>query len=109
MAKQTSDKRLMAPAMSPEAQEKRCISMAMELAEERLRNGTASSQEVTHFLKRGSEKERLEVEKLQSENKLLIAKTESLESAKKVEELYTKAIKAMRTYSGQDSDDDDNY
>lgn len=98
--------RQMAPAMSPEAQERRCIAMAMDLAEERLRNRTASSQEVTHFLKRGSEKELLELEKLRGENKLLEAKTESLKSQKRVEELYEDAIKSMRNYAGQGEADE---
>lgn len=98
--------REMRPALTPEARESQLISAAYNLVEQRLRDGTASSQETTHFLKRGSEKERLEVEKLKEENKLLIAKTESLKSQKKIEELYEGAISAMRDYAGQGDDDD---
>lgn len=91
----------MAPAISPEARESRLVSMSMDLVEQRLRDGTASSQETTHFLKRGSQKEQLEIEKLKEENALLKAKTETLKSAKRVEELYEQAIKSMKHYAGQ--------
>ena len=86
------------------------IALAVDLVEQRLLDGTASSQETTHFLKLGSMKNRLEMEKLQEENRLLKAKTEVLQSSKRVEELYSEAIKAMRRYSGQRDDDyDDEY
>ena len=94
------------PALTPEARENQMIALAVDLVEQRLLDGTASSQETTHFLKLGSMKNRLEMEKLQEENRLLKARTEALQSAKRVEELYSEAIKAMRRYSGQWSDDD---
>lgn len=94
------------PALSPEAREAQLISMAVDLVEQRLLDGTASSQETTHFLKLGSSKARLEREKLERENELLKAKTESLESAQRVEELYNAAITAMRKYSGQGEPDE---
>ena len=94
--------------MTPEGQENHLISLANNLVERRLLEGTASSQEVTHFLKLGSRKETLEREKLEEENKLLRAKTESLQSQKRVEELYTEALSAMRRYAGQDGVDE-NY
>ena len=95
------------PALTPEARETQMIALAVDLVEQRLLDGTASSQETTHFLKLGSMKNRLEMEKLQEENRLLKARTEALQSAKRVEELYSEAIKAMRRYSGQGSDDDE--
>ena len=95
------------PALTPEARENQMIALAVDLVEQRLIDGTASSQETTHFLKLGSMKNRLEMEKLQEENRLLKARTEALQSAKRVEELYSEAIKAMRRYSGQGSDDDE--
>ena len=95
------------PALTPEARENQMIALAVDLVEQRLLDGTASSQETTHFLKLGSMKNRLEMEKLQEENRLLKARTEALQSAKRVEELYSEAIKAMRRYSGQRSDDDE--
>ena len=95
------------PALTPEARENQMIALAVDLVEQRLLDGTASSQETTHFLKLGSMKNRLEMEKLQEENRLLKARTEALQSAKRVEELYSEAIKAMRRYGGQGSDDDE--
>lgn len=89
------------PALTNEAREIELISLAVDLAEKQLREGTASSQVITHYLKLGSTKDRLEREKLIQENKLLKAKAEALESNKRVEELYSEAIKAMRLYGGQ--------
>ena len=94
------------PPLSPEARENQMAALAMDLVEQRLRDGTASSQETTHFLKLVSSKAVLERDRLREENKLLRAKTEQIESAKRVEELYADAIKAMRTYSGQGVPDD---
>lgn len=95
------------PAITPEARENQLIALAMDRAEEQLRDGTASSQLITEFVKRGSEKNRLENEKLKKENELLKAKTESLESQKKVEELYLEALNAMRGYAGYGEKNDD--
>ena len=89
------------PALTPEARENQLISIAYDLVEKRLLEGTASSQETTHFLKLGSTKERKEKEKLQEEITLLKAKTENLKSIKRTEELMEEAIRAMRMYSGQ--------
>ena len=103
----TNTQRKIRPALTPEARENQMIALAVDLVEQRLLDGTASSQETTHFLKLGSMKNRLEMEKLQEENRLLKARTEALQSAKRVEELYSEAIKAMRRYSGKGSDDDE--
>ena len=92
--------------MTPEARENQCISLAVDLAEQQLRDGTASSQVIAHFLKLGSTRASLEKEKLARENELLRAKTESLESEKRVEALYEEAINAMRSYSGMDDADE---
>ena len=100
------------PARTPEAREKQLISLAYDLAEERLREGTATSAEVVHFLKLGSLKERQELELNKKKMELMTAKTEALQSAKKVEELYGAAIEAMRRYSGVGIDaefDDEEY
>ena len=96
----------MRPALTPEARENQLISLAVDLAEKQLQEGTASSQETTHFLKLGSMKNRLEMEKLEEENKLLKAKTESIQSQKRVEELYLEALNAMRNYAGQGNADE---
>lgn len=100
------------PALTPESRENQLISLAVDLAEKQLQEGTASSQVITHYLKLGSTKERIEKEILEKQKELISAKTESLKSAKRIEELYTEAIKAMRNYSGQndvDGEDDEEY
>ena len=96
------------PALTPEAREMQLISLAVDLAEKQLIEGTASAQVITHYLKLGSTKEKLEREKLEEENKLLRAKTENLQSQKNIEEAYLKAINAMKRYSGN-GDSGDNY
>lgn len=88
------------PASTPEGRENQLISLAFDAAEEMILSGTASSQVITHFLKLGSTKNQLEAEKLRKENILLEAKAEALESSKRIEELYSEAIKAMRGYQG---------
>jgi hypothetical protein len=70
----------------------------MDLAQDQLQDGTASSQVITHFLKAGSTREQLEKERLYSENELLRAKVQSMESAAKVEEMYSEALAAMQSY-----------
>lgn len=94
------------PARSPESQENYMINLAMKLVEKRLLEGTASSAETTHFLKLATSKNELEKAKLEEENKLLRAKTETLQNAKHSEELYEKAIAAMRKYNGMGEDDE---
>lgn len=95
------------PASTPEARENQLISLAVDLAEKQLIEGTASSQVITHYLKLGSTKEKIEREILEEQKKLIEAKTENLQSAKRIEELYTKAIDAMKNYSGQTTDSND--
>ena len=85
------------------------ISLAVDLAEKQLREGTASSQVITHFLKLGSSKEKLEKEILEKQKEMITAKTESLQSAKRVEELYSDAMNAFRKYSGNGSDVNEDY
>lgn len=94
------------PGLTPEAEENNMIYLATNLAKQQLMDGTASSQVITHFLKLGSTRERLEKEKLEEENKLLRAKTEAMESSKEIKTLYEEALKAMRTYNGQGDPDD---
>lgn len=88
------------PTLTPEARENRLISLAMDLAEQRLLNGTASSQEVTHFLKLGSIRAREELERVKLENKMIEAKTKSINSMENSEQLYKEAIAAFQLYSG---------
>ena len=105
-----SKKQTRPPATTPEIRENQLISLAVDLAEKQLRNGTATSQVITHYLKLGSEREKLERERLKRENDLLTAKVEALQSAKNIEELYSEAIKAMLSYRGEESEDEsDDY
>jgi len=97
----SDDPKPMRPAFTPEARENQMISLAVDLAEKQLRDGTASSQVITHFLKLATHKEKLEQEILETQNALLKAKTESIYSAKRQEDLYTDALEAMRTYTGR--------
>lgn len=95
------------PALTPEARENQLISLAVDLAEQQLRDGTASSQVITHYLKLGSTKERIEKEILERQKELIEAKTQSLQSAKRIEELYAEALDAMRDYRGSGGSKDD--
>ncbi len=104
----------MRPAITPEARENQMISLAESLAEQQLRDGTASAQVITHYLKLGSSEARIQREILARQKELITAKTEALQSAKRVEELYADAIAAMKRYSGGGSDEsreeeDDDY
>lgn len=99
--------RKMRPALTPEARENQLISLATDLVEKRLLEGTASSQETTHFLKLATAKARLEKEILEKQKELIVAKTENLQSQKKTEEMFAEAMKAFRNYSGQDTEEDD--
>ena len=93
------------PASSPEEREDQLISMAFDLAERQIEAGTASAQVISHFLKAGARRERLEQERIARENHLLEVRAERLASERNIEELYSEAISAMKRYSGQDTDD----
>jgi hypothetical protein len=101
------------PATTDENREGQLVSLAIDLAEKQLAEGTASAQVITHYLKLGSTRERLEQERLFRENELLGARVDTLASAKRVEELYTAALDAMRSYAGREIDqmdrDEDYY
>lgn len=95
------------PAMTPEAREDQLVSLAVNLAEKQLREGTASSQVISHFLKIGSTKERIEREILEEQKELIVAKTDALKADKVREQQYLEVIKAMKRYSGSEVDEDD--
>lgn len=95
------------PATSLEARENQLISLAIDLAEQQLLEGTASSQVITHYLKLGSSKEKIERQILEKQKDLISAKTKSLQSSEKIEELYANALEAMRNYSTRSSYDDE--
>lgn len=97
----------LAPATTPEAREMQLASIAYDEAERQMRAGEASSQVITHFLKVGSAREQKEQRRLELEAELLEKKAEAMDSARRVEELYDEAIKAMRSYGGQATPDYD--
>lgn len=100
-------KKSIRPALTPESRENQMIALAMDLVEQRLLNGTASSQETTHFLKLGTTIARLEKEKVENENKLLQAKVKAYESQERGDAKYDEVLRALRTYNGHEVDDDD--
>lgn len=85
--------------ITPEARESQLIALAYDLVEKRLREGTATSQETTHFLKLGSSRERREKKLEENQIELMQAKIDALQSAKRMESLYEDAINAVRSYS----------
>ena len=98
----TTEKRAQSHALSDEARENQLIAMAYDAVEERIKNGTATSQELVHFLRIGTRKDRLEREILELNKELVKAKTEALQSQKRIEELVTDAMEAFKLYSGYD-------
>ena len=98
----------MRPALTPEARENQMIALAVDVAEQQLRDGTASAQVITHYLKLGATTAKYEREQLRLENELLKAKTEAIKSQERQEELYLNAINAMKTYCGYGDEDDSN-
>ena len=98
----TSKGRVSPPAMTPQARENQLTALAMDLAEQQLREGTASAQVISHFLKQGAAETELKKENLALRNELLVAQTDQIASQKKVEELYEEALRAMKTYGGNE-------
>lgn len=102
--------RPMRPALTPEARESQLASLAHDLAEKQLRDGTASAQVITYYLRKGSREDRLKIEKLEEENRLLRAKTKAIDNEGEYKKLVEDAINAIRGYQGQgDTDDFENY
>ena len=107
MASEAPKSRRRPPAKTPEAREQQLVGMAFDYAEEQFRNGTASSQVTVHFLKLGSERERMERIKLDRENILLEARTRQIEAQDSMREVVDEALKVMRQYTGVSSGDED--
>lgn len=94
-------------ASTPEGRENQLVALAYDVAEKQMLEGTASAMVLTHWLKLGTTKSKLEEEKLRKENILLEARAESLESKKSSEALYKEALAAMRSYQGEEPDYDE--
>ena len=103
--KNSDTQRRMRPALTPEARENQIISLAVDIAAQQLREGTASSQVITHYLKMGSPSEQLKREQMEEENELLKAKTKAIRESGDMSVMYEKAIKAIQSYSGKDEDE----
>ena len=108
-AKPLENQRKFRPATTPEGREKQNTALAVDLVEQRLRDGTATSQETTHYLKLASPVERLKQEKLEKEIALIDAKIKAIESQARTEEMFSNALRAMSIYSGGLKNDDTEY
>ena len=93
------------PATTPESEETQCAALATKLSMQRLADGSASSQEIVYWLKAGSIQAQLEKERLIEENKLLRAKTATLENAEKNRVDYVQVLRALKSYRGEPIDD----
>lgn len=105
--KPLENSRVFAPATSPESREAQISSLAYDLVEQRIRDGTATSQETTYFLRIGSPLAKRQQLKLDKEIELLEAKTEAIKAEKRMEEVYMEAINAMRLYQGIGGEDNE--
>lgn len=99
------------PAMCPEIREMQMINLATEVAEQQMRNGTASPSVICHYLKLGSMREKTELEKLRIDKELQLAKIEAIKQAGDIETMYREAMAAMTNYRGSvdavNSDEDE--
>lgn len=106
VATDSSKVRKRRPALSPEARQNQLISLAIDLVEQRLIDGTASSQETTHFLKLASDKYKLETDLMAEQKELIRTKAEAIRATKRMDEMYEEALNAMRKYSGSGGNDE---
>lgn len=104
-AKKTPRRR---PVQSVEARANQIAALAYDRVEERIRNGTASAQELVYFLRIGSIREQEELEMLELKKAETAAKTEAMKAAARSDEAYAEALAAFKSYKGS-SDDDDYY
>ncbi len=106
MAKEQSVQRNRPPARTVEGRENQLIALAIDVAEQQLRTGKASSQVITHYLKLGSTREKIEKDVLEKKLVLMEAQTKALDSAETIKELYTNAMNSMRSYRGDSHNDE---
>jgi len=109
VAGKSKDRPLSRPAVNLQDRENQLVGLATDLAEEQMREGTASAQVISHYLKLGSTREQLEQERLRYETKLLEARAQQISDSARMEELYANAINAMKTYQGQEVPDEYYY
>lgn len=106
---ENSTGRKRAPARTQEGREAQMIALAENLAEKQLREGTASSQVIAHYLRLGTSRERLEQERLRNENELARAKADSIRAAQKNDAIYEEALREFRSYKYQPDFGDEDY
>ena len=94
-------------ATTDEGRELEIQNLAMNLAYERLKNGTASNDLIKEVLKSGSAERRLKREIMEEQRDLLRAKREAIKSQEQTEVDYKKVLVAIRTYNGLGTDDTD--
>lgn len=100
-----SPKKYERPALTAEARENQLVSLAMDLAEKRMREGKATSQEIVYFLKAGSPDEKLKRELLQAQSELAKAKADAIKAEQQNAEMFAEAIAAFKDYSGESYED----
>lgn len=93
------------PATTSEGREQQMVALAFDVAEKQMREGTASAQVITHFLKFGSTQNQLEQEKLRRENLLMQARVDQISATAQNSELYEEAIRMMKIYTGEDAEE----
>lgn len=103
----SGDQRPRRPAISPEARMNQLVSLAVDCAEQQLRDGTASSQVITHFLKYATKEKELEMQILEKQKDLIVAKTEQIHDQKRTDEMFREAINAIRGYQGRNDSNED--
>lgn len=105
-ASSPGDQRPRRPAINPEARMGQLVALAVDCAEQQLRDGTASSQVITHFLKYATREKELELQILEKQKDLIVAKTEQIHDQKRTDEMFREAIDAIRGYQGRNDPDD---
>jgi hypothetical protein len=97
------------PATTLEGREDQLTAQAYDLVEKRIRDGTASAQETVHFLKVGSRVNQLQLQKLERENEVLRARLAESEARRSSEDIYAKALRAFKGYSGEEPIDPEEF
>lgn len=100
-------RRKIRPSINPEVRETQLIALAIDRVEQRLLDGTATSQEIIHYLRLGSQKEKLEMEKLKHENELLKAKTDAINAEKESAKMFAEAMAALTSYRMPEEEEED--
>lgn len=106
-SKELKNSREFPTAITSEARDAQMASLAYDLVEQRMRDGTATSQETCYFLKLRNQNVQLEKKKLEKQIELLEAKTEQIHAASRIDELYSEAIRSFKLYEGSISDDEE--